>query len=142
MLTLTAWSLVGCYAYVPVITPAVVSPGAVRISLNSAGTEYFKQSLGTNILEIGGVVIRSTPDTIIVQIDQTITTRQERFDSQGQTLAVPLALTEEVSRRTYSRRRSVALGASILAVVVAVVTAKTGASSGFSGTPTGGGPQP
>lgn len=137
VLLLTAWSLVGCYAYVPV-APAqpAASNGAVRVTLTAAGTEFFKGSLGTNVRQIEGSVTRATPDTVIIAVERMYTSTRESFASQGDTVAVPRQLTEELSLKQYSRTRSVLI---TVAIVGSLILGLAGLSNGAS---TSGDPQP
>ncbi len=137
LLLLTAWSLVGCYAYVPVAPARPAEPAqAVRVTLNSAGSEFLTKSLGNNVREIEGTVTRSTADTIVLAVEQTTTSTRERFVSKGDTVAVPVRLTESVAVREYSRKKSTLVVLSIAtAIVLALVGVANGASTSGTGQP-------
>jgi hypothetical protein len=137
LLLLTAWSLVGCYAYVPVAgVRAAVPASAVRVTLNAAGSEYLTKSLGNNVREIEGTVTRINADTIVLAVEQTTTTTRERFVSQGDTVAVPTRLAESVAVREYSKKKSTLVVLSIAtALVLALVGVTNGASTSGTGQP-------
>ncbi len=137
ILLLTAWSLVGCYAYVPVApSQPAASDGSVRVTLTTTGAEYFKGSLGNNVRQIEGTVTRATPDTVVIAVERMFTSTRESFTSQGDTVAVPRQLTEELSLKQYSRKRSVLIA---VAIVGSLVIALAGLANGAS---TSGDPQP
>lgn len=143
VLLLTTWSLVGCYAYVPVTSgvPASVG-GSVRVTLTSAGSESLRQALGTNVREIEGVVARSTADSLVLSVAQTFTTTRERFASTGDTVAVARRLVESVSVQQYSRKRSIGLGAMIATFVLIAIAGVAASISGSSGSGQPGTSQP
>ncbi len=136
-LALTTWSLVGCYAYVPVATsrPAAAA-GEVRVVLNDAGSEFVRQTLGGGVREIEGVIIRTTSDTIVLTVEQTTTSSRERFVSKGDTVAVPVKLAERIAVKEYSRKRTVMVVISIAtAIILAVAGVQNGASTSGTSQP-------
>lgn len=142
-LTLTAWSLLGCYAYIPVsAAPSVPVAGNVRITLSPAGTESLQQALGRNVREIEGFVVRSTTDSLAIAVEQTLTSTRERFVSTGDTVVVPVAAAERIQLRQVSRKRSVLLGLGIVATIALALAGIALGSSGASGPGQPGQPQP
>ena len=143
VLLLTAWSLVGCYTYVPVATqsPRIVS-GGVRLVLTPAGSEGLRQLLGANVREVEGVIARSSPDTLVLAVQHTVSRSGERFESSGDTVAVQRRFVESVAVQQYSRKRSVSLAVAIALFLVIGLTGIVTGSSGFSGTGQPGSPQP
>ena len=143
VLALTAWSLLGCYTYVPVAgrgvpvnsTPAISTPitGDGRVVLTDAGTAALQLTLGPNIREIDGIILRVTADSIVMTVAQTTTVSRERFTSTGVTVAIARPLVEAVSMRTFSRKRSLTFAAVTVTVISLVFRVATAASASASG---------
>ncbi len=142
-LLLTAWSLVGCYSYIPVAPARPAEPArAVRVTLTPAGTTHFTQSLGNNVRELEGTITRVTADTVELAVERTVTVNRESFVSQGDTVAVPRQLAEVIAVREYSRKRTVVIGAAVLSVLVLALTRISSGGSSASGSPIPGPTQP
>lgn len=141
VLALTAWSLLGCYAYVPV-TPASGAATPIRVTLTQNGTAAAQTVLGANVREIEGVVLRSTPDSLEMTVESTFTTTRERFVSQGDRVALSRASIERVQQRQISRKRSFLLGLAAIAVVALALAGISAGDSGASGAGQPGQPQP
>jgi hypothetical protein len=145
VLALTAWSLLGCYTYVPVAgTPASGTPvsgtpmiGDGRVVLTEAGTAAMTGPLGPNVREIDGIILRATADSVVMTVAQTTTTSRERFTSTGVTVAIARPLVQDISARTFSRKRSLTFGGAVLAILSVAFSTITAASA--SGTGDGGG---
>ncbi len=142
VLALTAWSLVGCYTYIPVAgggAPVNGTPiiGDGRVVLTEAGTAAMSGPLGPNVREIDGIILRTTADSVVMTVAQTTTATRERFISTGVTVAIARPLVQEVSMRTLSRKRSLTFGAAVVAILSVALSAVTAASA--SGTGDGGG---
>ena len=142
VLALTTWSLVGCYSYVPITAPQPAElSGSVHVTLTANGTEALKNTLGANVREIGGVVVRSSVDSLVMTIEETISVANERYSSTGNTVALSRSFVQSVAVRRYSRKRSIVLG--LILTTFAIVTLGIAAgSSGSSGTGQPGPPQP
>ncbi len=142
-LTLTAWSLVGCYTLVPV-TPStpVLDTRTVRVSLTAAGTVSLRSTLGDDVREVEGVVVRSNADSLVLLVAETLTGTNQRFVSRGDTVSVARPLIESLKVQQYSRKRSVGLGLAIVSLVIGTLIGITVGSSGASGTGQTGTPQP
>ena len=144
VLLLTAWALLGCYSYVPVMSSPKADElsGSVLVILTPAGSESLRQALGTNVREIEGTVARSTADTLVLAVRQTTTSARERFVSSGDTVAVARQLVASISVQQYSRKRSLSLGAVVASLILLTLIAITTGSSGSGGTGQPGQPQP
>ncbi len=135
VLLLTAWSLVGCYALVPVTTATpVTGQRTVRVVLTAAGTVSLRQALGSDVKEIEGIVARSNADTLIVAVAETLTGANQRFVSHGDTVAVARQLVDSMSVQQYSRKRTVGLVLGIALLLVLSIVGITTGTSGVSGT--------
>ena len=143
ILTLTAWSLVGCTTLVPVsgATPLPLS-GTVRLSLTAAGTASMRDVLGNDVREVEGVVVRSSADSLVLVVAETLTGTNQRFVSMGDTVSVARPLIESMKVQQYSRKRSVGLALAIASIVIGTLIGITVGSSGASGTGQPGTPQP
>ncbi|MDQ8159450.1 MAG: hypothetical protein P3C12_08580 [Gemmatimonadota bacterium] len=137
VLALTAWSLLGCYTYVPVAGQGMPVTGDGRVVLTEAGTAAMTGPLGPNVREIDGIILRTTADSVVMTVAQTTTATRERFISTGVTVAIARPLVQEVTLRTFSRKRSLTFGAAVVAILSVALSAVTAASA--SGTGDGGG---
>ena len=133
VLALTAWSLMGCYSYVPVAGRAVPVAGDGRVVLTDAGTAAMAGPLGPNVREIDGIILRATADSVVMTVAQTTTTSRERFTSTGVTVAIARPLVQDISARTFSRKRSLTFGAAVLAILSVAFSAVTAASASGTG---------
>ena len=133
VLALTAWSLMGCYSYVPGAGRAVPVTGDGRVVLTDAGTSAMAGPLGPNVREIEGIILRATADSVVMTVAQTTTTSRERFTSTGVTVAIARPLVQDISARTFSRKRSLTFGAAVLAILSVAFSAVTAASASGTG---------
>ena len=133
VLALTAWSLMGCYSYVPVAGRAVPVTGDGRVVLTDAGTAAMAGPLGPKVREIEGIILRATADSVVMTVAQTTTTSRERFTSTGVTVAIARPLVQDISARTFSRKRSLTFGAAVLAILSVAFSAVTAASASGTG---------
>ena len=132
-LALTAWSLLGCYTYVPVAGRGVPVTGDGRVTLTDAGTAALAGQLGANVREIDGIILRATADSVVMTVAQTTTTSRERFTSTGVTVAIARPLVQDISARTFSRKRSLTFGAAVVAILSVAFGAVTAASASGAG---------
>jgi len=133
VLVLTAWSLMGCYTYIPVAGRAVPVTGDGRVVLTDAGTAAMAGPLGPNVREIDGIILRATADSVVMTVAQTTTTSRERFTSTGVTVAIARPLVQDISARTFSRKRSLTFGAAVFAILSVAFSAVTAASASGTG---------
>lgn len=134
---LLSWTLVGCYSFVPVIrNDAVPLQENVRVTITAAGTESLAKVLGANIREIQGTVVRVTPDTVTVAVEQTWTSARETFVSTGDTVAIARQLTEKIAVRQVSRKKSFVVTAAIIGAAILVAVVTKNASGGSTAGPT------
>ena len=140
ILALTAWALMGCYVYVPVTQSPMTGDG--RIVLTSAGSTALQPQLGTGVREIDGTILRMSADSIVITVAQTTTDTRERFVQSGLTVAVARPYVQQVAARTLSRKRSVGLAATVLAVISIALGATSGVGGSASGDGSGGAIQP
>lgn len=142
LLPLAAWSLVGCYAYLPAATvpggDAALAGRTVRVTLTTEGTRRVEPALGAGVVEVEGVLERAWPDSVRVAVRQvatqpTVGGRGERFASSGSTVTVPRAAVAGLQVQQLSRSRSAMLAAGV-AAALATVASLVSASFGGSGT--------
>lgn len=140
---LTTWSLVGCTSLVPMTAASPIQQSrTVRLTLTSAGSASLAGTLGNDVREVEGVVVRSTADSVVLLVAETLTSTNQRFVSRGDTVSVARPLVESVKVQQYSRRRSVLLGLAITALVIGTLVGIGVGSGGASGTGQPGTPQP
>lgn len=123
----------GCYRYIPVTGVTTPVLGDSRVVLTERGSVALAESLGPNIREIDGVIVRATADSVVMTVAQTTTASRERFISTGVTVAIARPLVQEVSTRTLSRKRSLTFGAAVLAILSVALGAVTAASASGTG---------
>jgi hypothetical protein len=143
---IAAWSLVGCYAYLPVAPAsagAAEPPGrTVRVTLTPQGTRRAEPTLGAGVVEVEGVVARATADSLWLAVRTVATGPRDRFASSGAQVTFPRTDLASVELQELSRRRSALLAAGV-AAVLATIASMVSTSSGGSGTgDTGPSPQP
>ncbi len=130
---LTAWSLLGCYAYIPV-NPTDSAPisGPVRVVLGPRGTESVRFVLGENVRRIDGSVTRSSSDSLFLRAESSQSLTGETRSQAGIAVTVARADVLTVEKQRTSKRRSwLALG--VIVVVAIVLGAKLGAGSSGTG---------
>lgn len=131
VLALTAWSLTGCYSYVPITdpTPSAVT-GRVRVLLAARGTLAVRGSLGENVRAIEGPLVRATADSLYLNADQTTSLVGVQIAMLGTPVSVARADVLSVSEQRHSRRRSILTAAALVTGVAILISAITLASSG------------
>jgi hypothetical protein len=133
VLALTAWSLMGCYTYVPVAGRGEPVTGDGRVVLTDAGSAAMAGPLGPNVREIDGIILRATADSVVMTVAQTTTTSRERFTSTGVTVAIARPLVQDIRARTFSRKRSLTFGGVVLAILSVAFSTVTAASASGTG---------
>lgn len=130
---LTAWSLLGCYAYVPVkSTDPAPASGPIRVVLGARGTESVQSILGENIRRIDGQLSRSTADSLYLRAESTQSLTGLTRPQGGIAVTVARADLLSVDVQRTSKRRSW-LMAGVIIVVAIVLGAKLGAGSSGTG---------
>ncbi|MEN9817894.1 MAG: hypothetical protein RLZ32_1774 [Gemmatimonadota bacterium] len=134
---IAAWSLVGCYAYLPVASAPAGEPElagrTVRVTLTAEGTRRVEPTLGAGVVEVEGVVDRATADSLWLAVRLVATGPRDRFASSGAQVTFPQADLAKVELQALSRRRSALLAAGV-AAVMATIASVLSASAGGSGT--------
>jgi hypothetical protein len=128
-----------CYAFIPTTSTTLAAPTPVSVHLTLGGTVALQSTLGAGVNELDGTVVRSTPDTLVIEVESMYTIGRQKFGSSGTTASLPRPYIEEVKVRTFSRKRSVLMA---LASLAAVLAAAAGVSAVASGDPGGGGVVP
>ncbi len=139
LVAVVIWSallpLVGCYASVPVLAGVSPLPGDATVVLTAAGSGAVQRALGDGVKEIDGTIRRVTADSLEMTVSGITTVSRERLTQTGTTVVVARAMIERVDARRFSRRRSVALVAALVAMVVVVLGASSIASASGEGLP-------
>jgi hypothetical protein len=131
VLALTAWSLTGCYRYVPVsdAAPSVFN-GKVRVLLAARGTLAVRGVLGENVRAIEGPVVRATTDSLYLNAEHTTSLVGVRIAMLGTPVAVARADALQVAEQQHSRRRSILTAVALVSGVAILISAISLASSG------------
>ncbi|MES3033320.1 MAG: hypothetical protein V4813_04920 [Gemmatimonadota bacterium] len=130
--------LSGCYAFIPTTSTTIPETTPVTVSLTLGGTVALQQVLGQNVNEVEGTVLRSTPDSLVVAVENTYTTTRQKFASSGTTASIPRPYIDQVKVRTFSRKRTVLMvvgGIAVGAGAAAAVGAGGGSGNGGGGQP-------
>ena len=132
IMMLTAWSLLGCYSYIPV-NSSLPTTGSVRVILNDEGAASLRKTLGNDVRQIDGSVAGSKSDSLVIAVEKTFTSSGERFISSGDTVAISRASSERIDIRRISRKRSLLLGLGVIAVVILALAGINGSNGSASG---------
>jgi hypothetical protein len=129
-----------CYAFIPTTSTVLPETTPVTVRLSAAGSVALQQSLGQNVNEVEGAVLRSGPDSLVVAVEKMYTSTRQSFESSGTTTSLPRSYIEEVKVRTFSRKRTVftILGA----LALGIGGAASVAGGGGNAPPDGGGTTP
>ena len=130
----------GCYAAVPLATPAP-SPGSeLVVQLTDAGSENLARFVGPRATEIRGRYLSSSPDTLRVAVlGVTMRNEEERFWQQEQ-LGIPRGAIATLREKRLSRPRTagvVALAAAAAVLVKIGFGGSPGSSGSHQGPPAG-----
>src|SRR2546422_5513177 len=68
-------ALAGCYRFVPVATPEPLPGTHVAAALTDAGSSELAQYLGLNIANVGGRLVRSSPEDLQISVLDRKSTR-------------------------------------------------------------------
>ena len=99
-------ALAGCYRFVPVATPEPLPGSYVAAALTDAGSSELAQYLGLNIANVGGRLVRSSPEDLQISVF-TVAARdgQETF-WKGEMVTLPRRLISSIQERKFSTSRS------------------------------------
>lgn len=127
-----AVSLTGCYAFIPSTSPTLPERTPVTVELTMGGTVALQQTVGQNVNEVEGTVVRSSADTLVVAVENTYTTQRQKFASSGTEVSLPRSYIQVVKVRTFSRKKTVlmAVGSVAGVALAAAVIRSSGSSSG------------
>lgn len=131
MLSLTAWSLLGCNRYIPVTeaTPAAAT-GTVRVVLGAKGTLAVVDALGPNVRSLEGTVVRNTRDSLSLRVVETTSLTGQRVVTSGTPVSFARADALSIeARRVDTRRTTLAVTALLVGIVVFVKTLDLGGLS-------------
>jgi hypothetical protein len=140
-LTLVASAITtGCYSFIPTANTGLASATPVTIRLTDAGSIAMRQSLGAGISDVEGTIRVSSPDSVVIDVENMYTSGHQKFASSGTSATIPRGYIDEVQVRAFSRRRTILMIAGGIATgVVAAVSVKAGGASASGGS-SGGNP--
>ena len=118
----------GCYAAVPLTTPAPQTGSEVVVQLTDAGSESLARLVGPRATEIRGHYLASPPDTLRVAVLGVTTRNEEERFWQHEPLGIPRSAIATLRERRLSTPRTAAVVA--LAAAAAVLV-----KIGFGGSP-------
>ncbi len=134
-----ATSTTACAVYTPLDRDAARSVGEARIDLTERGTLELSPRIGAGVVSVDGRVRTLTDSTVEVALVQTVTRSGDSQQWLGEPLVIPLGYVNRFLRRQPSTKRSLLLGAGVLAGVVLAGAAFAIGSSGSGGNTGGGG---
>jgi hypothetical protein len=131
VLALTAWSLSGCYRYVP-LTRAQVDTlsGRARVDLAANGTLAVRAALGDNVRAIEGPIERISPDSVYMRAEHTTTLAGVRIAMSGAPVTVARADALSINSQQHARNRSILTAVVLLGGIAVLMSAIALASSG------------
>ena len=129
MLTLSS-----CYAFIPTTNTALPAVTPVTVRLTDAGTLALVQVLGNAVTEVEGTVLRSSADSLVIAVENMYTSSRQKFSSSGTTAAIPRPYINEVTVRTFSRKRTTLM---VLGGIAAAAAAGATVSQGGGNAPGG-----
>lgn len=137
VLALTAWSLLGCYRYVPIseAAPADIA-GRVRVALAAKGTLAVVGALGANVRAVDGTVVRTTSDSLYLRAEQTTSLTGVRIEMFGAPLTIARSDALSVEARRPDKKRSIiAVATLVVGLLVFTTVISLGASGSLDGEP-------
>lgn len=131
VLTLTAWSLMGCYRYVPLSRTEVDAlNGRARVVLAAAGTLSVRGALGENVRAVEGPIDRVSADSVYMRADHTTTVAGVRIAMSGAPVAIARADALSIDAQQHARNRSILTTVAVVAGVAILMSAIALGSAG------------
>ena len=109
--------LAGCYSYSPVTLAAVPEGATVTARLSTRGTVAHEGTLGADVEEIDGVVIRQTPDSIALRVERTRNRRGQSNSWAGEPVTIGSASIDRLQQRSFSKARTAVAAAGVVGLV-------------------------
>lgn len=146
LIPVAAWSLVGCYAYLPATSvpggEAAFAGRTVRVTLTADGTRRVESVLGAGVVEVEGVLERATADSLQLAVRRVATATREQFASTGASVTLPRTVVARTGVQTVSRTRTALVAAGVAALVASLASLVSASSGGSGSGDTGPSPQP
>ncbi|HET7295595.1 MAG TPA: hypothetical protein VFI66_00540 [Gemmatimonadales bacterium] len=110
----------GCYVRSPLSTPAPAPGSTVRVTLRMDPTTRLADLLGPNATAVDGLVLASSPDTLLLGVRQVLR-HDERAESwQGEHVALERSWVASVDGRHLSVARTALLATGFVAAVIII----------------------
>ena len=131
-----------CYTHAPIEPNAVHPHTSIRARVNAATAEQLEPLLGiTNARLLSGVVITSSPDTLIVEVPTGVRAEVgSSVQTLNQRVAIPRASIVELETRRIDRLRTGLVVGSASLIAGALIYNAVRGESGSGGPPGGGDP--
>jgi hypothetical protein len=124
VLSLTAWSLLGCSRYVPVTEATPAPPtGTVRVMLAARGTLAVVEALGPNVRSVEGSVVRITADSLSLRAEEVTQLTGGRITMPAIPVSVARSDVLSIEAQRADTRRSI-LAVTALLVGIFVFTSR------------------
>ena len=131
VLALTAWSLSGCYRYVPLSRAQVDTlSGRARVELAANGTLAVRAALGDNVRAIEGPIDRVSPDSVYMRADHTTTVAGVRIAMSGAPVTVARVDALAINAQQHARNRSILAAVALVGGIAILMSAIALGSSG------------
>lgn len=134
--------LAGCYVYKPVGMTSPPNGRNVRLTLTDAGTANLAAELGPSIEAVGGRFTSDSGDAYLLAVSDTRKRNGVEIDWRGEQVSISKSLVATLQQREFSRTRTAAVTAGVIAGIVVAVDAFLGSVSTFGGAPPKPGPGP
>ena len=131
-----------CYTHAPIEPNAVHPRTSIRARVNAATAEQLEPLLGiTNARLLSGVVITSSPDTLIVEVPTGVRAEVgSSVQTLNQRVAIPRASIVELETRRIDRLRTGLVVGSVSLIAGALIYDAVRGEPGSGGPPGGGDP--
>jgi hypothetical protein len=134
--------LAACYTHAPIEPSALRPQTSIRARINAATAEQLEPLLGlSNARLLSGVVITTSPDTLIVEVPTGVRTEiGSSVQTLNQRVAIPRASIFELETRRIDRLRTGLLVGSASLIAGALIYGAVQGEPGNGGPPGGGNP--
>jgi hypothetical protein len=113
----------GCFSY-HVVTEAPLAGQAVTAELTEAGSTVVTPTVGPNAAQLGGSVVSSRGDTLVLSLSEVVTRDGQTYYLRGATVAITRADIGRLRARSFDKRRTIvatAVGVTVAGAIIAAV---------------------
>lgn len=134
--------LAGCYTYQPVNNAKLPNGRQVRLTLTDVGTADLAAQLGPTTESVLGSLVGDSAGAYLLVVTETRKRNGIEIGWQGERVAIPRAMVANVHQRQFSRTRTAAVSAALIAALVVTREIFWGPGGTFGGATPKPGPAP